>query len=270
MHNILIVDDEPNIRGGLEKALSVNYKVFSGEDGKKGLEIFLKEEIHFAILDISMPKLSGFELMKRMKEIRPNVPIVFITGHGTVQSAVEAMKTGAYDFLTKPINLDKLELIIKRALEILNIEQKNIRLTKQVKKFEIDKLIIGESKSITKLKETIFKVGDAKGNVYIFGESGTGKELVCDAIHLLDNPLSPLIKVNCAALSPSLLESELFGHEKGAFTGAVGMKKGRFEMALGGSIFLDEISEIPLYIQVKLLRVFAGKKDREGRWGAEH
>ena len=261
MANILIVDDEQNIRGGLKKALENSTNtVFTAEDGKEGWSIFLKEQIDIAILDIAMPKMTGFELMEKMMKVQNNFPVIFITGHGSIESAVKAMHLGAYDFLTKPINLEKLELIISRALHLNEVQQTNITLSKQVKNFEIDRLIISESKAMSDLKQRISQVAQTKGNVYIYGESGTGKELVCDAIHKIYDEKSPLIKVNCAALSPTLLESELFGHEKGSFTGATEKKIGRFEMAEKGILFLDEVSEIPPFIQVKLLRVLQEKE----------
>ncbi len=261
MKTILIVDDEKNIREGLKKALVPNgYEIFLAANSKEALAVIVKERIDLAILDIHLPKMSGTDLFKKINELEENFPVIFITGHGSVETAVSAMQEGAFDFLTKPINLEKLELIIARALKVSNIEKEKKALMLQVKSFEIEKLILGNSKPIKQLLETIKLIAPAKGNVYIYGESGTGKELVCDSIHHYANKNKPLIKVNCAALTPTLLESELFGHVKGAFTGADRDKIGRFEQANGGTIFLDEVSEIPLYTQVKLLRVIQEKQ----------
>ncbi|HMB00073.1 MAG TPA: sigma-54 dependent transcriptional regulator [Spirochaetota bacterium] len=261
MATILIVDDEKNIREGLKRALKPSgYNIILAGDGKKGYEIFSSQHIDLALLDIKMPGMSGMDLLKKMNEAENTPPVIFITGHGSVETAVEAMHLGAYDFMVKPLNLDKLEMIINRALNHKALENTNRSLVVQLKEFEINKLIIGRSPAIKELIEKIKLIAPSRGNVYISGESGTGKELVCDAIHHYSMEDKPLIKVNCAALAPTLMESELFGHEKGAFTGAVKQKTGRFEAANQGTIFLDEISEIPQNIQVKLLRVLQDKK----------
>ncbi len=261
MIHILIVDDEKNIREGLQKALEPSgYKIILASDGKEGLEKFLINKIDLAILDIKMPKISGLEVLQKINDFQTAIPIIFLTGHGNVETAVEAMQLGAYDFLTKPVNLDKLEIIIKRALNLKELEKTNKKLKNQIRDYEVVKNILGKSKQTLKLIETIKKVAPSKANVYIYGESGTGKEEVCNAIHQYTMENKPLIKVNCSALSPSLMESELFGHEKGAFTGAHQLKIGRFEAANGGSLFLDEVSEIQKEVQIKLLRVLQEKK----------
>ncbi len=256
MANILIVDDEKNIRDGLKEALNGSgYQVFSASDGKEGLMAIMTHSIDLAILDIQMPKMNGIEMMKKIVKMDITIPVIFITGHGSVEIAVDAMREGAYDFITKPINLEKLELIIKRALKQKNIEKENHSLIVRLKTYEIGKTILGDSRAVNHLREVIERVAPSRSNIYIYGESGTGKELVCDAIHSLGGGDKPLVKVNCAALTPTLLETELFGHVKGAFTGADSDKIGRFEQANTGTLFLDEVSEIPPYIQVKLLRV---------------
>lgn len=256
MANILIVDDEKNIRDGLKEALSGSgYQVFSASDGKEGLMAIMTHSIDLAILDIQIPKMNGIEMMKKIVKMDMTVPVIFITGHGSVEIAVDAMREGAYDFITKPINLEKLELIIKRALKQKNIEKENHSLIVKLKTYEIGKTILGDSRAVNHLREIIERVAPSRSNIYIYGESGTGKELICDAIHSLGGGDKPLVKVNCAALTPTLLETELFGHVKGAFTGADSDKIGRFEQANTGTLFLDEVSEIPPYIQVKLLRV---------------
>ncbi|XP_060085882.1 regulatory protein AtoC-like [Ylistrum balloti] len=261
MATILIVDDEKNIREGLNQSLMSNgFKTLMANNGQDGLFMIMNESVDLAILDIQMPKTNGIDLFKKIITLEKDIPVIFITGHGSVELAVDAMRLGAYDFITKPINLEKLELIVQRALKQKNIEKENQTLIVKLNAYEMHKSIIGESKAIKHLTGVIERVAPSKANVYICGESGTGKELVCDAIHSISGRNQPLVKVNCAALSPTLLESELFGHVKGAFTGADSHKVGRFEQANHGILFLDEISEVPTNIQVKLLRVLQEKE----------
>ncbi len=261
MQTILIVDDEVNIREGLRRALKpAGYKIILAEDGEDGYKKYLTHKVDLAILDIRMPKLSGLDLLEKINKTEHPCPVIFLTGHGTVETAVDAMRLGAYDFLTKPVNLDKLELIIQRALNQKQLENTNRALVVRVKEFEIEKFILGKSRAIRAVIEKIKKIAPTKSSITILGESGTGKEVVCDAIHHLSMEGKPLVKVNCSSLSPTLLESELFGHEKGAFTSAEGQRIGRFEAASGGTLFLDEISEISKDIQVKLLRVIQERK----------
>lgn len=253
---ILVIDDEKNIREGIKKFLtSIGYSVLLASDGKEGLKSYLTENICFVITDIQMPKMSGMEILTEINKTKNPCPVLMITGHGDIETAVKAMQDGAYDFITKPLNLEKIELLLERALKVEELKDNQKELIGRVKDFEIEKILIGNSEKIKNLRLQIKKIAPSKGNVYIFGETGTGKELVCDAIHKIYGESKPLIKVNCAALNPSLLESELFGHEKGAFTGAEKKKIGRFEMAKGGTLFLDEVSEMPKEIQIKLLRV---------------
>jgi DNA-binding NtrC family response regulator len=254
--NILVVDDEKNIRQGLAVALKQDgHKLFLAEDGVDAVSVLEKEEIDLVITDLKMPRMDGEALMKHVIENCFNVPVIILTGHGTVENAVGAMRDGAYDFLTKPLNLDKLSLIVKRAISqrLLIIENRKLQ-------DKIDQAgkgpIIGKSTRIMQIFDMIEHVAPSKASVLIQGENGVGKELVANMIYdMSPRNDAPFIKVHCAALSESLLESELFGHEKGAFTGAVKTKKGRFELADGGTIFLDEIGEISQQIQVKLLRV---------------
>ena len=261
MPNLLIVDDEKNIREGLKKALEpLGHKVFLAADGKEGLDLLLTNKIELAILDIKMPRVSGFEMLEKIKNYQFSLPVIFLTGHGNVETAVEAMRLGAYDFLTKPINLNKLEIIINRAINYKQLTITNRALAITVQENLVEKQIVGNSRPIKRLIETIKKVAPSKANILIVGESGTGKELVCNAIHSLYAPNKPLIKVNCAALPATLMESELFGHEKGSFTGANHLKIGRFEAVKDGTLFLDEVSEIPKEVQVKLLRVLQEKQ----------
>ena len=254
---LLIVDDEKNIREGLQKALNLDgYDVMLASDGREALDRIEEGDIDLVITDLKMPRLSGEELMKDALENYPYLPIIILTGHGTIENAVEAMRNGAYDFITKPLNIDKLSLIVKRALENSSLKRQNRELLNQLKKKYSFENIIGKSAPMKKVFEIVELVAPSRANVLIYGESGTGKEMIADAIHH-NSPRrdKPYVKVHCAALPETLLESELFGHEKGAFTGAIMRKRGRFELASLGTIFLDEIGEISLKTQVKLLRV---------------
>ena len=258
--NILVVDDEKNIRMGLGKALEMDgYTVSLAEDGNEAMKIMVRTDIDLVLTDLRMPKVSGEELLKKISSAYPTVPVIILTGHGTVENAVNAMRDGAYDFLTKPLNLDRLSLLVKRALSSRELVLKHRELQDEVARLENRKEtsnFIGKSSQMQKVFELIDQVAGTKASVMITGESGVGKELVADAIHKQSNRKDySLVKVHCAALSESLLESELFGHEKGAFTGAVGQKKGRFELSDKGSIFLDEIGEINQSVQIKILRV---------------
>lgn len=254
---LLIIDDEKNIREGLQRALTLDgYDVMLASDGREALDRIDEGDIDLVITDLKMPRLSGEELMKDALENYPYLPIIILTGHGTIENAVEAMRNGAYDFITKPLNIDKLSLIVKRALENSSLKRQNRELLNQLKKKYSFENIIGKSAAMKKVFETVELVAPSRANVLIYGESGTGKEMIADAIHH-NSPRrdKPYVKVHCAALPETLLESELFGHEKGAFTGAIMRKRGRFELASLGTIFLDEIGEISLKTQVKLLRV---------------
>ncbi|MBN2325485.1 MAG: sigma-54-dependent Fis family transcriptional regulator [Spirochaetes bacterium] len=254
---LLVVDDEINIREGLKKALSLDgYEVEVAQDGQEALDKIDEGDIDLVITDLRMPRVSGEELMKEALSRYPYIPVIILTGHGTIENAVEAMRNGAYDFITKPLNIDKLSLIVNRALENSSLKRQNRELLLQLKKKYSFENIIGKSTPMKNVFETIELVAPSRANVLIYGESGTGKEMIADAIHH-NSPREDksYIKVHCAALPESLLESELFGHEKGAFTGAIARKRGRFELAHLGTLFLDEVGEIPSQIQVKLLRV---------------
>ncbi|MDR0589593.1 MAG: sigma-54 dependent transcriptional regulator [Spirochaetaceae bacterium] len=259
---LLVVDDEKNIREGLADFLSMDgYTVETAADGDGGLKSFQKGDIDLVITDLRMPGLSGEELLKRIVSETPGIPVILLTGHGTVETAVAAMRSGAYDFLTKPVNLDHLSLLVKRALQSRELILKHRRLEEELEQKKTFEAIIGTSPPMRKVFDTIRRAAPTKASILITGESGVGKELVADAIHQLSpRKDKPLIKVHCAALAASLLESELFGHEKGSFTGAVARKRGRFELAHEGTLFLDEIGEIDQNIQIKLLRVLQEKK----------
>ncbi|MFA7108537.1 MAG: sigma-54 dependent transcriptional regulator [Sphaerochaetaceae bacterium] len=257
---ILIADDEKHIREGLSLALNdEDYNCLLAEDGEKAWQMVNDNDVDLVISDLRMPKLNGNELLKKIVSSYPNIPVVVLTGHGTVESAVEAMQNGAVDFITKPVNLNHLFLLIRRSLKQRDTEEINVKLTAELNEIKQESKygkIIGKSKLIKNLMDKVAVVAPSKSSVLITGESGVGKELVADALHeLSDRKGKPFIKVNCSALTETLLESELFGHEKGSFTGAISQKKGRFELADGGTIFLDEIGEINLTTQVKLLRV---------------
>jgi DNA-binding NtrC family response regulator len=255
--SILVVDDEKNIRDGLAKSLSLDgYTTFTAEDGEKALMIMQAEEIDLVITDLRMPKLTGEDLLRRLSEAWPTVSVIVLTGHGTIENAVQAMRDGAFDFLTKPVNLDRLSLLVKRALSTRDLVLQHRAMQEELEKHKQTSAMIGKSPAMRRLIELVQQVAPTRASVLITGESGVGKEVVADAIHNLSGRKDqPFIKVHCAALSESLLESELFGHEKGAFTGAVSRKRGRFELAHKGTIFLDEIGEIEQSVQIKILRV---------------
>ena len=260
MSTILLVDDEVNILSGLSMALSdEGYRVLTAGNGKEAWNLVCNNMVDLVITDLRMPEMTGDELIKRISSAYPTLPVIVLTGHGTIETAVETMRDGAIDFFTKPVDLDKLLLVVKKTITNSQLQEQNRRLTEEIAKLKKEKnfaAIIGKSGKVSQLQETIKQVAPTKASVLVTGESGTGKELVADALQSQSNRSDkPFIKVHCASLSPSLLESELFGHEKGAFTGATSQKKGRFELADGGTLFLDEIGEIDQSTQVKLLRV---------------
>ncbi len=263
--NVLIVDDEKNIREGLGRALELEgYEIHLAEDGRQGWNMVNNREIDLVIADLRMPEISGEELLKRITSSYPTVPVIILTGHGTIESAVEAMRNGAYDFVTKPVDLEHLGLLVKRALSNRELVLQHRSLQEEVERLNASQRVpnlIGKSTEMQRVLQLVQQVADTRASVLITGESGVGKEVVADAIHNISGRRNkPYIKVHCAALAESLLESELFGHEKGAFTGAVARKRGRFEMANGGTIFLDEIGEISQQVQIKILRVLQDKK----------
>jgi DNA-binding NtrC family response regulator len=259
---LLIADDEKNIRQGLAAALEMDgYQVETAAAGDEGWRRFQKGDIDLVITDLRMPGLSGEEFLRRISAETPGIPVIILTGHGTVENAVEAMRNGAYDFLTKPVNLDRLSLLVKRALANRELVLKHRRLEEELEHKKQFRTIIGTSAPMRRIFDTISRAAPAKASILITGESGVGKELVADAIHELSpRKDKPLVKVHCAAIPDTLIESELFGHEKGAFTGAVSRRRGRFELANEGTLFLDEIGEIDQNIQIKLLRALQEKK----------
>lgn len=257
MHSerILIVDDDTHTREGIRQALETHYEVYVASNASEALRVYAFDPVDLVLTDFRMGDVNGVELIRGLLK-KPNPPIcILMTAYSSVELAVETMRQGAYDFLTKPIHLDKLELIIKRAFKERSLKRENKDLHQRLDQTFRFNQIIGRSKALMKALDQIKRVAPARSNVLLFGETGTGKELFAQAIHQ-NSPWSrgPFIAVNCAAISANLLESELFGHEKGAFTGAQSRRIGRFEAAKDGTLFLDEIGEIDAATQVKLLR----------------
>ena len=254
--SILIVDDDKTVRESLAKYLSGEYSTYTASNGHEAINrISDNSDIEFIVSDLKMPVMDGIELLEKLQADHKDIVTIFITGYSTIESAVDSMRKGAYDYLTKPVDLNKLEITIKNAIENKKLRSENILLRQRIReKFDATTLV-GKSGKTNEIMELIQRVSSTKATVLISGESGTGKELVANIIHYNSSVANgPFIKVNCSALAEGVLESELFGHEKGAFTGALYMKKGRFELADGGTLFLDEIGDLPQSIQVKLLR----------------
>ncbi len=269
MSKILIIEDEVSIRRVLVKILSeenTNYKVSEAEDGLKGIELIKKENFDLVLCDIKMPKMDGIEVLIASKKIKPEIPIVMISGHGDLNTAVQAMRLDAFDYISKPPDLNRLLNTVRIALDRKELIIENKRLKKKVsKKFEM----IGASPSIIHIKEMIEKVAPSEARVLITGANGTGKELVAHWLHeKSDRSNGPLIEVNCAAIPSELIESELFGHKKGSFTGAVKDRAGKFEAANNGTIFLDEIGDMSLSAQAKVLRAL--QENKISRVGSDH
>ena len=270
VEKILIVDDERSMRDVLSIMLKrAGYGVTVASDGEEAIAHIDKELFDLVITDLKMPKAGGLEVLKTVKESSPESVVLIITAYASTESAVEAMKLGAYDYLTKPFQVDEVQLIIRNALEKRRLSTENILLKREMASQSSFAQIIGQSEAMQKVFDVVRKVADTKSNVLISGESGTGKELIARAIHHNSaRSRLPFVIVNCSAMPEPLLESELFGHMKGAFTGAVSNKAGLFEMANGGSIFLDEIGETTPAMQVKLLRVIQEREFR--RVGGTH
>lgn len=267
IEKILVVDDEPLIRDLLRDILrEEGYEVSVAKEGLSALKKVKREETDLVITDVKMPGLDGIKLLKEIKKVSPSTPVIVITAYGTIENAVEAMKKGAYDYITKPITPDQIKLVLQKISRHKNLLRENRYLRAEVnQKYNFEELV-GESPGMREVYSMIDKVAKTKATVLIQGESGTGKELVARAIHFRSpRREGPFIKLNCAALSEDLLESELFGHEKGAFTGAVSRREGRFELADKGTLLLDEISETSFSFQTKLLRVLQeGEFERVG------
>src|SRR4051812_10337296 len=253
---ILVVDDEPNLRRVLSAQLERDgYDVHTAEDGEQALLVLKEHHLDLIITDLRMPKLDGMELLRRAVAIDDELPVVMITAHGTVDNAVEALKTGAFDYLTKPFDQAEVRAIVRKALRTRDLSAAEASRPESDARESARYGIIGASPNLVELYTVLDRVADTPTTVLVTGESGTGKELVARALHENSSRRDkPFIKVNCAAIPRDLMESELFGYERGAFTGAVGSKPGRFELASGGTLFLDEIGSIPVEMQVKLLR----------------
>jgi len=269
MARILVIDDDSSIRETLEMYLGEEgYEVYTAATGNEGLNSFNRIHPEVVILDIRLPDVNGFIILEDLHEEDENVKVIMITAHHDMESTIRAMKEGAFDYIHKPIDVDELDIAIKKALQALEMEKKIEGLQESTREYKVGD-IIGEGPRMREIFKTIGVVSQSRATVLIQGESGTGKELIARVIHNNTSPGEPYIAVNCSAIVETLLESELFGHEKGSFTGAVTRKPGKFELARGGTVFLDEISEMSLNLQAKLLRVLqemeferVGGKDR--------
>jgi two-component system response regulator HydG len=261
MVRILVVDDEQSQRELLQMVLTdEGYNVETASSGEEAVERVKEQFYNMVIMDLRMGGMGGLEALKEMREISPTIQVLIVTAFASVDSAVDAMRSGALNYLTKPIDLNELKVTVEKTVEHSNLVQENRSLRAQVEGTFKAAEIIGKSQAITGIFETLSMVAPTDATVLILGESGTGKELIADAIHNNSPRHSgPMVKVNCAALPETLLESELFGHEKGSFTGAIARKEGRFKLADGGTLFLDEIAEMSLVLQAKLLRVIQSR-----------
>ncbi len=259
-NKILIVDDDDGFLNIYKRILKhKNYFVYTSNDVKEALEIVKKNEVDIVISDMYMPNLNGIDLIKKIKQLSPKIEIILVTANASIDNAIEAIKEGAYTYIQKPVNVEELLLNIKKIEELISIKDENKFLKNEL--LNTNEPFIGNSKSIMEIKSLIKKVAKSDSSILITGESGTGKELVAKSIHINSyRNEGNLVKVNCSALSEGIIESELFGHEKGSFTGAISNKIGRFEIANNGSLFIDEIGELPQRIQVKLLRVLQEKE----------
>jgi DNA-binding NtrC family response regulator len=264
MADILIIDDERAIRKTLMEILSFEgYKLEEAADGEEGLKKFKEKNFDVVLCDIKMPKLDGIEFLQKASEVNPDVPIIMISGHGNIETAVEAVKKGAYDFISKPPDLNRLLITIRNAMEKTSLVTETKVLKRKVSRVQE---MIGGSTPIQRIKDTIEKVAPTEARILVTGENGVGKELVARWVHEKSNRATgPLVEVNCAAIPTELIESELFGHEKGSFTSAIKQRIGKFEQANGGTLFLDEIGDMSLSAQAKVLRALQeGKITRVG------
>lgn len=259
MANILIIDDEKSIRKTLTEILSYEgYKIDEAGDGEEGLKKFKEKTYDLVLCDIKMPKLDGIEFLEKAKQINADVPIIIISGHGNIETAVEAVKKGAFDYIAKPPDLNRMLITLRNAMDKNTLVAETKVLKRKVSKTQD---IVGESSPIKKIKETIDKIAPTDARVLITGDNGVGKELVARWIHEKSNRSSgPLVEVNCAAIPGELIESELFGHEKGSFTSAIKQRIGKFEQANGGTLFLDEIGDMSINAQAKVLRALQEAK----------
>ena len=261
MPSILVIDDERSIRNTLKEILEYEkFEVDVAEDGMQGVEMVREKTYDIVLCDIKMPKMDGMEVLERIQILKPDVPMVMISGHGTIDTAVDAIKKGAFDYIAKPLDLNRLLVTVRNALDRTTLVEETKVLRKKINRAKTTD-IIGESKAIAEIKEMIEKVAPTDARVLITGGNGSGKELVARQLHE-NSPRSgsAFIEVNCAAIPSELIESELFGHEKGAFTSAIKQRKGKFEQAIGGTLFLDEIGDMSLSAQAKVLRALQESK----------
>lgn len=268
MAHILIVDDEPQIRNSLKDILEFEeYTVSEATDGLDGLAKIKKTSFDLILLDIKMPKMDGMETLERIQILRPDIPVIMISGHANIDTAVEAVKKGAFDFIAKPLDLNRLLITIRNAMDKSSLVTETKKLKRKVSAFKVQPMI-GSSSALQHIKETIDQVAPTDARVLVTGPNGTGKELVARWLHEKSERASqPIVEVNCAAIPSELIESELFGHEKGAFTSAHKQRKGKFEEANGGTLFLDEIGDMSLSAQAKVLRAL--QENRIRRVGGE-
>jgi two-component system, NtrC family, nitrogen regulation response regulator NtrX len=251
---ILIADDEPGIRSSLQKLLEFeSYRVLMAEDGRRALDLVRDRTVDLVLLDIKMPGMDGLEVLAQIHQDQPQLPVVIISAHGTIQTAVESTRLGAFDFIEKPVDADRLLLVIRNGLAQRRLLRENVSLKAEVRQ---QTKIVGQHPEILRILETVKKVAPANVRVLIMGENGTGKEMVARTLHELSPRADePFVEVNCAAIPEELIESELFGHERGSFTGAVSRRIGKFELADGGTLFLDEVGDMSVNAQAKVLRV---------------
>lgn len=256
---ILVIDDEASIRQSLNGALKdEGYRVAVAESGRQGIEAIRNERPDVVVLDIWMPEMDGIETLKQIKSEWPDQMVIMMSGHGNIETAVRAIKYGAFDFVEKPLSLERILVLLQNASNVQDLARENQALRKQVQKH---RTLVGQSKAMKQLQELVSRVAPTTGSVLITGENGTGKELVAHSIHALSPRYNkPFIEVNCAAIPEELIESELFGHEKGAFTGATQLRRGKFDLANGGTLFLDEIGDMSLKTQAKILRILQEQK----------
>ncbi|QHI72972.1 sigma-54-dependent transcriptional regulator [Aminipila terrae] len=262
MYRILMIDDDKSFLKIYSKIIASNgYYVQAKSDIWEAMALLEKESFNIVILDVVMPQMNGVDLLKKIKEKNSEQLVMMLTGEGSIAGAVESMENGAYTYMIKPFEIDQLILNIKKAEEFLKLNDENVKLRTQLNDMTRNIAVVGNYEAMDSLKKQIKQIAPTNSSVLITGESGTGKEIIANLLHYnSDRREGPLIKVNCSALAENILESELFGHEKGAFTGAIATKKGRFEMATGGTLFLDEIGDMPYALQSKLLRVLQEKE----------
>jgi two-component system NtrC family response regulator len=265
--SILLIDDDESLRRVMEFSLTeAGYAVRAVAGGEEGLRLFEKDPFDAVVTDITMPGMSGMEVLRQVRERDARIPVIIITAYGTIESAVEAMKQGAFDYITKPFNRDELRITLEKALRMRRLEHENVELRAEIRGRYRFEEIVGTSEKVREVLETAGRVASSDASVLITGESGTGKELLARGIHYSSPRANgPFVAVNCAAIPETLIESELFGHVKGAFTGAIRDKEGKFELADGGTLFLDEIGELRVDLQSKILRALQEKTvDRVG------